>query len=260
MKYAADFRADARNALCGKWPLAILTGFVASLIGAGIATGGGGGSSNRRDSTENLMQNLQSTEIWPMLRPILVLAGVVLVIWAIALIVISGAGKLGYATFNLKLMDGRDATFTDLFSQFNRLWDGFCMNILMALYTFLWSLLFIIPGIIKRYSYAMTPYIMAECPGLSANDAITQSRHIMDGNKWRLFCLELSFIGWELLCSAPLLIALLVIYTTGSLASLLWLIPCGILTAVGYLFVRPYREAAQAAFYRDISGTQPEES
>lgn len=259
MKYAADFRAEARSVLQGKWPLAILTGFVASLIGAGIATGGGG-SGGSRDSSENLVQNLQYTEYWPILRPLLMLAGVVLVVWAIALIVISGAGKLGYATFNLKLVDDRDAAFGDLFSQFNRLWDGFCMNFLTALFTFLWTLLFIIPGIIKRYSYAMTPYIMAENPGMPANDAITQSRYLMDGNKWRLFCLELSFIGWALLCAAPLFIAAVAVFTTGSLTALVWLIPYAVVSIAGGLFLRPYQEAARAAFYREISGTRPEET
>ena len=258
MKYAADFRADARSALHGKWPLAILTGFVASLIGAGIATGGGG-SGGESSSTENLVERLQYTEYWSVLRPLLLLGGVILVVWAIVLIVISGAGKLGYATFNLNLVDGRDAAFADLFSKFNRLWDGFCMVFLMALYTFLWTLLFIIPGIIKRYSYAMTPYILAECPGMPANDAITQSRYLMDGNKWRLFCLELSFIGWDLLCAVPLLIGLLII-TTGNLAALPWLVLCAALTIIGSLFLVPYREAAHAAFYREISGTYPEEA
>lgn len=256
MKYAADFRAEARSALSGKWPLAVLTGFVAALIGAGIATGGGGSSRSIKES----LQELQYTDFWPILRPILLVAGIVLVVWAIALIVISGAGKLGYGIFNLNLVDGRDTAFMDLFSQFDRLWDGFCMNFLMALYTFLWSLLFVIPGIIKRYSYAMTPYIMAECPGMPANDAITQSRYLMDGNKWRLFCLGFSFIGWTLLYSAPLLIAVITIYVTGNLGALISLIPCGIVAIAGRLFLRPYQEAAYAAFYRDISNTHPEEA
>lgn len=51
----------------------------------------------------------------------------------------------------------------------------------------------------------MAPYIMAEHPALTANEAITESRRIMDGNKWRLFCLDFSFIGWELLCVLPML-------------------------------------------------------
>lgn len=260
MKYAADFREIARNALRGKWPVAILTGFVASLMGAGIASDGGGGSSNSNDSSSTLIQNIQATELWLQLRTFLIIAAIVLVIWVIVTIIISGSGKLGYAVFNLKLVDNKDASFSDLFSQFDRLGAGFCMNFLMGLFVALWSLLFVIPGVIKAFSYAMTPYILAEHPEMTATEAITESRHIMDGNKWRLFCLGFSFIGWTLLCAAPVLIALIFIaqatIVNGSFATFLWLIPCSIPTIIGSLFLMPYQEAAYAAFYRDVSGTE----
>ena len=259
MKYAADFRADARDALRGRWPVAILTGFVASLIGANIATGGGGSSNNNNDSTGAVIRDFQATEFWLQFRTLIIAAIVVLVIWLIITIVIGGAGKLGYATFNLKLVDNKDVALADLFSQFHRLGDGFCMNFLMGLYTLLWTLLFIIPGLIKTYSYAMTPYILAENPGMTATDAITESRRIMDGNKWRLFCLGFSFIGWGLLCAAPALIALGIVsgiaVETQSLAVFLWLVPASIPSFIGSLFLTPYQEAAYAAFYRDVSGT-----
>lgn len=259
MKYAADFRADAREALRGRWPIAILTGFVASLIGAHIATSGGGSSNSNNDSTSAVVRDFQATEFWLQYRTLIIAAIVVLVIWLIVTIVIGGAGKLGYATFNLKLVDNKDVALADLFSQFHRLGDGFCMNFLMGLYTLLWTLLFIIPGLIKTYSYAMTPYILAENPGMTATDAITESRRIMDGNKWRLFCLGFSFIGWGLLCAAPTLIALFIVsriaIETQSLAALLWIIPASIPSFIGSLFLTPYQEAAWAAFYRDVSGT-----
>ena len=259
MKYAADFRADAREALRGRWPIAILTGFVASLIGANIATGGGGSSNSNNDSSGAVIRDFQATEFWLQYRTLIIAAIVLLVIWVIITIVIGGAGKLGYATFNLKLLDNKDVALSDLFSQFHRLGDGFCMNFLMGLYTLLWTLLFIIPGLIKTYSYAMTPYILAENPGMTATDAITESRRIMDGNKWRLFCLGFSFIGWGLLCAAPTLIALFIVsriaIETQSLAVLLWIIPASIPSFIGSLFLTPYQEAAWAAFYRDVSGT-----
>ena len=264
MKYAEDFRAIARNALRGKWPTAVLTGFIASLMGACIATAGDGGNSNssssNRGSTTAIIQDFRATEFWENFGTIIMIGIALLVVWLIVTIVISGAGKLGYATFNLKMVDHKNASLSDLFSQFHRLWDGFCMNFLMGLYTILWSLLFIIPGIIKEFSYAMTPYIMAEHPELTTNEAITRSREIMDGNKWRLFCLGFSFIGWSLLCSLPTLLALGAIlgmaYSGQSLAVLLWLIPASIPSFIGYLFLRPYQEAAYAAFYRDVSGTE----
>ena len=145
------------------------------------------------------------------------------------------------------------------------LWDGFCMKFLQGLYIALWSLLLVIPGIVKTYSYAMTPYIMSEHPSLTANEAITESRRIMNGNKWRLFCLDFSFIGWELLCSVPLYAEgfLVLKYFTGSEAMaislfLLLTIPL----SIGFFFVRPYEEAAWATFYRDITAapTEPDEA
>lgn len=261
MKYAADFRAEARDALRGRWPIAVLTGFVASLIGANIATGGGGGgnSNSDSDSTRMLIEEFTATDFWLQFRAVIIGLIVALVIWLIITIVIGGAGKLGYAIFNLKLVDNKEVEFKDLFSQFHRLGDGFCMNFLVGLYTVLWTLLFVIPGIIKTYSYAMTPYILAENPGMTATEAITESRRIMDGNKWRLFCLSFSFIGWALLCATPLLIALGILVgiavRTMSLVTILWIIPLSIPLSIGSLFLTPYQEATYAAFYRDISGT-----
>ena len=261
MKYAADFRAEARDALRGRWPVAILTGFVASLIGANIATGGGGGgnSNSDSDSTRMLIEEFTATDFWLQFRAVIIGLIVALVIWLIITIVIGGAGKLGYAIFNLKLVDNKEVEFKDLFSQFHRLGDGFFMNFLVGLYTVLWTLLFVIPGIIKTYSYAMTPYILAENPGMTATEAITESRRIMDGNKWRLFCLSFSFIGWALLCATPLLIALGILVgiavRTMSLVTLLRIIPLSIPLSIGSLFLTPYQETTYAAFYRDISGT-----
>ena len=139
------------------------------------------------------------------------------------------------------------------------------MKFLQGLYIALWSLLLVIPGIVKTYSYAMTPYIMSEHPSLTANEAITESRRIMNGNKWRLFCLDFSFIGWELLCSVPLYAEgfLVLKYFTGSEAlaiSLVLLLTIPL--SIGFFFVRPYEEAAWATFYRDITAapTEPGEA
>lgn len=69
-------------------------------------------------------------------------------------------------------------------------------GLLISLYTFLWSLLFFIPGIVKSFSYSMALYIKVDHPELSASQAIDASRRFMDGYKMKLFCLQLSFIGW----------------------------------------------------------------
>lgn len=71
--------------------------------------------------------------------------------------------------------------------------------ILTGIFTLLWSLLLIIPGIIKSYAYAMTAFIAYDNPNKTVLDCITESRKLMKGNKWKLFCLEFSYIGWNLL-------------------------------------------------------------
>ena len=111
----------------------------------------------------------------------------------------------------------------------------------------------------------MTPYIMSEHPSLTANEAITESRRIMNGNKWRLFCLDFSFIGWELLCSLPLYAGgfLVLKYFTGSEAMAISLVLLlTIPLSIGFFFVRPYEEVAWATFYRDITAapTEPDEA
>ena len=70
---------------------------------------------------------------------------------------------------------------------------------LRNMYTFFWTLLFIIPGIIKAYEYRMIPYILAENPGIDSREAFAMSRQMMDGNKWDAFVLDLSFLGWNIL-------------------------------------------------------------
>lgn len=91
----------------------------------------------------------------------------------------------------------------------------------------LWSLT-IVGGLIKRYSYAMVPYIVAENPTVSARQAVTLSRNMMRGHKWECFLLELSFLGW------------------GILSILTFFAPLGI------FFLNPYREAAMAEYYAQL--------
>ena len=146
-------------------------------------------------------------------------------------LLLSGVFALGLASVTISLIRLGDAKAESLF-------DGFKLNftnamIASALHTVflaLWTMLFVIPGIVKSYSYSMTFYILRDNPDMPANDAITASRQMMNGHKLRLFCLHLSFIGWILLS----------ILTLG----------------IGLLFVFPYMQTAQAAFYEDLQNRQ----
>lgn len=235
MLNAKEFRKIARDSLSGRWPVAIGTGIVAVLLGGSVSNSGysggsfnSGNSFNFKESSTTIQRFLQ-TDFGRVMLKLMIALGIIMAIWFIVSIVIGGAVKLGYSKFNLNLVDKKEVCFADLFSQFNRIGAGFCMNFLMALYTFLWTLLFIIPGIIASFSYSMTPYIMAEHSEYKVNEAIGYSKEMMKGNKWRLFCLNFSFIGWSILC----------IFTLG----------------IGFLWLFPYIEAANAAFYREVSGT-----
>ena len=238
---AKDFRKIARDSLRGRWGMAVGAGFVASLLGASTAITTGGGlnfsSTNSDVSTadyeaaqaqaQKIVDFLTSDQFVQNILPWFLGMGVVMLIWLLVNLIVGGAVTLGYAQFNLNLVDDRDPHFSNIFSHMNRLWEGFCMQFFQGMMVFLWSLLFIIPGIIASYRYSMTPYILAENMDLSVMEAITESKKMMRGNKFRLFCLEISFIGWDILAALTL--------------------------NIGDLWVHPYREVARAAFYREIT-------
>lgn len=133
----------------------------------------------------------------------------------------------GYITIFLKFSrDSQPLSISDLFVGFRNYSRTVLTILLMSLYTFLWMLLLYIPGLIKSYSYAMTPYLLADHPEMSGNELIEKSMRMMKGNKMKLFLLDLSFIGWILLT----------------------FVTCGL----AMLWVGPYTMAARAAFYNEL--------
>lgn len=120
----------------------------------------------------------------------------------------------------------------ELFAHFNKFWAAFKVTFFTGLFTALWSLLFVIPGIIKAYSYSMAMYILAENPEIGALEAINRSKAMMDGHKMELFVLNLSFIGWYLLCAVTL--------------------------GIAGIWVVPYVSATTANFYNSIKNTVAE--
>jgi len=150
--------------------------------------------------------------------------------FSILALLVAGPLEIGLCYFFVMNVLGRDdltatTPFVAGFSgNFGRKLGGFLW---MYLFTFLWSLLFIIPGIIKAYSYAMTPYILADCPNVKAKDALKLSMRIMSGHKWELFVFHLSFIGWGLLS----------------------LLTFGLLSI---FFVDPYMKSSEATYYLEV--------
>ena len=109
----------------------------------------------------------------------------------------------------LNLAKGIKPQFTDSFNGFEIFAKALLLQLITEVFTFLWTLLFIVPGIIKSISYSAAPYIMAENPTISAMDALDESKRIMDGHKMDYFVLTLSFIPWMLLGVLTLGIALI---------------------------------------------------
>ena len=158
---------------------------------------------------------------------LLMVSALVLLIIAIVQFIIGSFVSLGLARYNLNLIDGKEATVGQIFCHSSIWGKAVWLRLRMSIFIFLWTLLLIIPGIIKSYSYSMAGFIMSENPEMSAKEAMEVSMGMMKGNKWRLFCLQLSFIGWGILC----------IFTIG----------------IGFLWLSPYMNAATAAFYDEVS-------
>jgi len=179
---------QAREALSGKWGLAIGTFFVYFLI-------------------------VLVVQMIPKAGPIISL-------------LVSGPIALGLGIFSLSLARNKEANLNQLFEGFKKFGVSLGAYLLMVLFILLWMLLLIIPGIMAALSYSMTFYILADDNSIGAMQAIDKSKKMMDGYKWKYFCLGLRFLGWALLCILSL--------------------------GIGFLWLVPYMHVASAKFYDDI--------
>jgi uncharacterized membrane protein len=188
--------AQARETLKGKWALAVGVFLVYQLILIGI----------------------QSVED----------------VGGLAHLLIAGPLCLGITIFTLALSRNESAYFEQMFQGFKRFQVSLIAYVLRGIFVILWSLLLIVPGIIAALSYAMTFYIISDNPSVTAKEAIKKSKEMMYGNKWKLFTLQLRFIGWALLC----------ILTAG----------------IGFLWLVPYMQVSNAKFYEDIKNRKEPET
>lgn len=239
MRVARDFREQARDVLSGNWGSAVLTTLIASVLGADITMSIGSNASSVTSSVNNTINNgngdtsyssllasVPITTLTYIMGAVMAIAGLVIIIGIIQY-VIGSFVSLGLIQYNLDLIDGKDVELGQIFSKAPMFGKAFWLRLRMSIFTALWTLLFIIPGIIKVYAYSMSGFILTENPEMTAKEAMEVSQKMMQGNKWRLFCLEFSFIGWKLLGALSL--------------------------GIGMLWVNPYCNAAIAAFYDEIS-------
>jgi uncharacterized membrane protein len=200
MKTNQELKNAALAALKGNWKPAVLLALIVTVITAIPSLLGQG------DGTASV-------------------AGIVSMLIAICVAMPLSVGA--YASFR-KLYLGQEVKLVE--DSFKTGFQNWKHNVggmlLMIVYTFLWTLLLIVPGIIKSFSYALVPYILTDKPELTAEEAINLSMKMMDGHKLDLFILSLSFIGWSILA----------IFTL----------------CIGYLWLTPYIYTTMIAFYEDV--------
>lgn len=145
-------------------------------------------------------------------------------------LIFSGPFTLGFAMFFLGIARGRQPSFGTFFAGFKHFMGAFGLYWCMLIFILLWSLLFIIPGILASLSYSMAYYVYADNPELGVLGSIKRSKEMMYGHRWKFFVLNLTFIGWALL-------SLCTCY-------------------IGFLWYIPYLQTSLAIFYHDIQQPQ----
>lgn len=207
----------------------VFAAFLLSLVA------GGGISFSRTQSGSGGEQALNGLSSNEQLAVLGIAAGIFLLIVIISLLVrifIFNPLQVGcYGFFRDNIENEGQADLGVIKSGFQNYGHTFFTLLLKDIFIALWTMLFIIPGLIKIYSYRMVPYILRDNPELSAGEVISRSRQMMDGHKWRSFVLDLSFIGWYLLGALTFGIVLV-------------------------LWTAPYHNSTEAALYMELKDMQ----
>lgn len=199
---------------------------------------------DRKQIKENAKAQLGSNifgKIWLMALVALLIDSVIVavasyipVVGGFASIILAGPFGIGLALVFMKLArNHNNVDLADVFTSFsNRFVKDFLLGLMIYVFTFLWSLLFIIPGIVKSYAYSMAYYISLDHPEWGWKECIEESMRITNGHKGELFVLDLSFIGW---------------YIVGLFC-----------LGIGTFWVAPYHETARANYYEALkANSQP---
>ena len=236
---SADFKAMAKDALRGNWFIAIIAGILATILGAStLNTFVVSFDYQQSDTTVpeegseaistafDLMNNISDYDkAWLILSAVVLGLAFFMMIYLLIVYTVGSAVSVGYCQFNLDLVDSGSARVGTLFSRFAQMGDAIVVKLLTLVYVMLGLLLFIIPGVRMMFAYSMANFVLAENPEMRASQALRESKRIMKGHKWKLFCLNLSFLG-------PILLSILTL-------------------GIGFIWLIPYANATYAAFYRE---------
>lgn len=199
-------RAKEAFARC-RW-IAVAVSLIFAIVSGGGAGFGGYGNSIVDDNGSDY--NIGEINIPKEFVAGLLLAGVVvmllvLIFATVIRLFVRNPIEIGARRYFLLALNRNDVNFREIVYSFsNGYIDGVVTMFLRDLYIFLWSLLLIVPGIIKAYEYRMVPYIIAENPNIDRKRAFELSKMMMDGEKWDTFVLDLSFIPWNILSAITL--------------------------------------------------------
>lgn len=223
-----ELKARGKAAFQANYWKCVIVALIFALFLAGGASAGKNKVDNANDAAQrqNLIQELRQMpkEVVGVIAGALV--GVSVISAAVKLLVVNPL-KVGCKRFFLANSDA-PAELNELTYGFKNGYGGVVLGMFLRdLFIALWSMLFLIPGVVMAYAYRMVPYILSENPGMSGMEAIRRSKEMMRGHKWNAFMLDLSFLGWMLLA---------------------------VVTAnvVGVLWTSPYMNATDAELYKAI--------
>ena len=257
MKYTSDYKKAALDALRNNWGSALIVSLIVTIFSGGFSTVDINITQEINITSDQFLAYFRNSSILPVLSYLTaIFTGYALILYVVSFAV-SGVFRLGLCIFNLKLIDNNNPKAEDLFSQIRRIGDGILMEICMTLFIVLWTLLLVIPGLIKTFAYSMTPYIMAENTSIKPMQAMKMSENMMKGKKMDLFILKLSFFGWYLLAGLPGTIAAAIITNNimggGNIFTLMLILPLLISSFAAGVALNAYVSAAEAAFYRNLA-------
>lgn len=243
---ASNMRALAREALAGKWKQAVLVTLIfeicVSLPPAIL---------NALFGRDILKELIAGNFFYPQLEDAELLRYTPLS--GLYVFLVTGAFTLGVAIFFLSLFRRQQEDISQVFFGFEYFFKALGLSFMIGLFTALWALLFVIPGIIAAYRYRQAFYILADDPGKGVLQCIRESKWMMCGNKWKLFCLDISFIGWAILATLPLVILTEItddFFLQTPVLSELFAFVAG----AAVFWLTAYIETAHVAFYDILTG------
>ena len=225
MLKSKELRIKAWESLKGKYWMAFIVVLVLGILSS-IGT-------SMMTSSQNIMDVVKMVDPAEMDTTMqlgaMVLTGassVIAIVGFLISLLVGNAATVGLTNYFIKNTYSKP-TFADAFSGFKvKYGRNIGTLLLIGIKTVLWTCLFIIPGVIKSFEYAIIPYILADDAEISSKEAFKKAKQMMKGNKWRLFKLDLSFFGWFILCCLTF--------------------------GIGVIFLLPYVNAAAAEFYVEL--------